>query len=120
MKHLLIALCLIVSSINSHACNCAFIVGFEGADVVFTGRVKNIKEVEDTSSSNYVQPAYEITFEVHKIDKGDPNVQTLVVNTSRGNCSPGFMINQDYRVFALRSKKGLVTSKCTKTALLKK
>jgi hypothetical protein len=113
---LVIALCLIGCSINSYACNCIGKIGFDRADVVFTGKVIKVEKVEEQSDFHF---HFEITFEVYEIQKGDSAIKTLNIITSRSNCGISFQRNQKYHVFAIKSEKGLYASRCTETAIIK-
>ena len=133
MKYILLIAFLFFVNPDTFACSCIGTAttkeAFKGADVVFTGKVIEKKEIrewvfdtvdapmryqamkkqepnnQETYSAfkrrSYTRPIYEFTFSIIKLYKGKSEESSFKVRTgtSGGDCGFPFQLNQDYLVY---------------------
>lgn len=112
---------LVINTSLVNACSCVQPAppkdSLEQSTAVFTGKVVDI----DVPIGIVVSSAdpVKITFEVSKIWKG-PDYETLVLTTARGgaSCGYGFIVNEEYIVYAYDEENTLSTGICSRTRLL--
>lgn len=106
---------LIPSAVSS--CDCDEIINFDKALIVFEGKVKNIRKVENSSLR------YEITFLVLKKLKGEIKKNYIKINVPSlmvAACGIEFDFVEYYKVYVYKRKNEnlLYTDYCTSTQVI--
>lgn len=119
-----LAMFLFAAAEKSFACSCVVTPeplkkqienSYSGADAVFSGEVVEIRE------SPTEQYSFIVKFKVAKSWKGESG-REITINTAKDSaiCGYNFEIGKTYLVYAFGKNENLLTTNCSRTALLGK